>query len=100
MSEGVCELCLRKGVALTRHHLIPRTRLKGKRNPGRLAKQDALERVAMLCRACHSFAHRTLTEQEMADQYRTVAALRSHPEIQKFVEWIRDRPPGFQPKTR
>ncbi len=54
----------------------------------------------MLCRACHRFAHVTLTEREMASGYGSIAALRAHPEIAKFVDWIRTKPPGYQPHTR
>jgi hypothetical protein len=97
---AACELCGRRGVALTRHHLIPRTRLKGKRNPGRQARQQALERIALLCPPCHQYAHEVIPEREMAERYSTVQALREHPLIGRFARWIASRPPGFEPKSR
>ncbi len=49
----------------------------------------------MLCRACHKFVHRTLTERELAASFNTVAALEAHPEIAKFANWIANKPAGL-----
>ena len=54
----------------------------------------------MLCRACHKFAHAVLTEKEMEAGYNTVEALAAHPEIRKFIEWVRTKPPGLRVRSR
>ena len=36
--------------------------------------------------------HATLTEAELAASYHTVAALRSHPELERFFGWARRQP--------
>jgi hypothetical protein len=33
-----------------------------------------------------------LTENQLARNYSTIEALRSHPEIAKFIEWIGNKP--------
>ena len=35
----------------------------------------------------------------MEQKFSSVAQLRAHPEIARFVEWIRTKPAGFQPGT-
>lgn len=89
-----CELCGREGVELTRHHLIPRTRHKNRRTRREFAREER-ERVAMLCRRCHDQVHVLLTEKELEREYATVERLAAHPDVARFVEWIRGKPPGF-----
>ena len=40
-----------------------------------------------------------LTEAELARDFHTVAALRAHPRLAKFIRWISKRPPGFHSGT-
>lgn len=95
-----CALCGRDGLPLTRHHLIPRTRHNNKRNKRLFEREDVRTRLAMLCRACHRHAHAVLTEKEMEVAFNTVEALAGHPEIARFVEWIRTKPSGFNVSSR
>ena len=97
---GTCELCGRTPIELTRHHLIPKTRHGTKRNRKTFEREEIRSRVAMLCRACHKFAHEVLTEKEMEAGYNTVEALAAHPEIRKFIEWVRTKPPGLRVRSR
>lgn len=78
-----CPLCGRKIPDSQRdeHHLIPR--LKG----GKI--KVALHRV------CHRQIHALLTESEIAKHYSTIEALLSHPELQKFVKWVRTKSDDF-----
>lgn len=100
--EPVCELCGRIGVALTRHHLVPRMRIgkNQKRKNRRYDSGEALQQIAMLCYACHRHIHVVLTEKELEASYRTVESLLAHPEIARFVEWIRYKPAGFTTRSR
>ena len=87
--EGACELCSRHGL-LTLHHLIPRTLHANKWFKARFDK-ETLERTADLCRDCHSTIHDHVSEKELGRKYHTVDLLRSHPEVGKYVEWVRTR---------
>lgn len=49
---------------------------------------------------CHRKIHSVLTERELARSYSTPEALRAHPEIARFVNWVRKRPPDFHRRTR
>ncbi len=89
-----CELCLRQGVSVDKHHLIPKTRHKNKRNKKNFDRDEVKERVLWLCPACHKTIHATLTEKQLEYDYNTRDKLLEHPEIRRFVEWVRARPPG------
>jgi hypothetical protein len=90
VSDPVCPLCgrpipLRAPQSL--HHLVPKLR-GGKGGP-----------VVLLHQICHNEIHATLTETELARDYATVEALRTHPRLAKFIRWVVKRPPGFHSKT-
>ena len=90
MSDPVCPLCNRPiptDVRQSLHHLVPKLR-GGKGGP-----------VVLLHQICHNEIHATLTETELAREYNTVEAFRTHPRLAKFILWVAKRPPGFQSKT-
>ena len=82
--ETVCLLCMRPIPKSQRdaHHLIPKSR-------------GGIETV-ILHRLCHRQIHATLTESQLAQNYSTIDALRAHPEIAKFIEWISNKPIHIQ----
>ncbi len=89
-TDPLCPLCGRpipKGVPQSRHHLIPKLK-GGKGGP-----------TVLLHQICHSEIHATLTEAELARNYNTVEALRSHPRLAKFIGWVARRPPDFRSRT-
>jgi hypothetical protein len=96
--NGICAICGREET-LTRHHLIPKMRHRNKRNKREFARDEVKVTVG-ICRPCHSQIHAVLSEKEIERGYRTVEALRAHPEIAKFAEWIAVKPPGFKPQMR
>ena len=65
-AEGRCELCERTVSTLTKHHLIPRTRHKNKRNKKRFDRAEVRRRIAWLCRPCHKQIHSLLDEKQRA----------------------------------
>jgi len=87
-----CELCQRTGLKLTRHHLIPRKRHRRRSAQLRFDRADMQTRIAMLCKPCHSTVHATLSEKQLEEAYHTVPALARHPEIARFVGWVRKQP--------
>lgn len=78
--ETVCPLCMRSIPKSQRdaHHLIPKSR----------GGADTV----ILHRLCHRQIHALLTENQLARNYSTIEALRDHPEIAKFIEWIGNKP--------
>jgi hypothetical protein len=86
--EGVCPLCHRPIPVAQRdaHHLLPRSR-------------GGVETV-WLHRICHRQIHALLTEAELERDYQQVDALRLHPGMARFLEWVRSKPDGFFERTR
>ncbi|WP_299501127.1 HNH endonuclease [uncultured Roseobacter sp.] len=90
MSDPICPLCDRPipgDVKQSLHHLIPKLK-GGKGGP-----------TVLLHHICHREIHATLSEAELARDYATVAALRAHPRLAKFITWVAKRPPGFHSKV-
>ncbi|MDF0600703.1 HNH endonuclease [Psychromarinibacter sp. C21-152] len=89
--EGpICPLCGRPippEAPQSLHHLVPK--LRG----GKGGETVRLHQI------CHNEIHATLTEAELARDYASVAALRAHPRLAKFIGWVAKRPPGFHSKT-
>jgi 5-methylcytosine-specific restriction endonuclease McrA len=90
---GECGLCGRRVERLTRHHLVPRTRHKNKRNKKTFDRQE-IHRTVGLCSPCHRHIHTVLDNKELERDYNTIDALKSHPDIQRFVAWIGKKPHG------
>jgi hypothetical protein len=90
VTDPVCPLCGRPIPARapqSEHHLVPR--LKG----------GGRGQVVRLHQICHNAIHAALTESELARSYRDIEALRAHPRLARFVEWVSRRPPGFHART-
>ncbi len=90
MSDPICPLCLRPiplGVPQSLHHLTPKLK-GGKGGP-----------VVLMHHICHREIHASLTEAELAQDYSTPEALRSHPRLAKFAAWVAKRPPSFRSKV-
>lgn len=86
----ICPLCDRPippGVPQSRHHLVPKLR-GGKGGE-----------TVLLHQICHNEIHAALTEAELARDYATIAALRAHPRLAKFITWVAKRPPDFRSRT-
>lgn len=90
---GACGLCGREVRRLTRHHLVPRTRHKNKRNKKTFDRRE-VHRTVGLCSPCHRHIHTVLDNKELEREYNTLEALKVHPGVKKFVEWVSKRPHG------
>ncbi|MFW6162088.1 MAG: hypothetical protein ACODAJ_04920 [Planctomycetota bacterium] len=95
-----CDLCGRHGVELTKHHLIPRTRHSNKRNKKLFDRDEVKSRLLWLCEPCHRQVHAVLSTKALAQEFNTLESLAVHPEIRKFVRWVRKRPPDLTVRVR
>ena len=89
LSAANCPLCnrpLEPGPSTDEHHLIPKSQ-------GGKAK-------AVIHRICHRKIHATFSERELAADYSTWEALKTHEEIAAFVKWVAGKPPAFYDNSR
>ena len=79
-----CSLCERPFDRrhLTRHHCLPRE------------KGGKKEDVELLCPQCHGMVHATYTNATLATLYPTIDRLRTAPELDAFLRWVRKQPPS------
>jgi hypothetical protein len=49
---------------------------------------------------CHRAIHRALDNNALARDYVSAAALRSHPELARFIAWVEGKDPDFHAPTR
>ena len=84
----ICPLCGRPIPEAERdaHHLVPKSR-------------GGVETV-LLHRICHRQIHALITESELARSYFSVDALLQHPELIKFLSWVKRKPPDFYERSK
>lgn len=82
-----CEICGRAQLPLTYHHLIPRAVHDKAVKRGWHAEWE-VNKVAWLCRACHSFVHRVATNEELARELFSVELLMEREDVQKWAGWV------------
>ena len=49
---------------------------------------------------CHRTIHATLTNKELERGFAGAAALREHPDIRRFIDWVQEKDPDFHARTR
>lgn len=88
MSEDApCFLCGRPlGRRVEWHHPVPKSRGGRVRVP--------------VHPICHRTIHASLGNRELADAFASAEALRAHPDIARFLDWVRDKAPDFHAPTR
>jgi hypothetical protein len=82
-----CEICEREHLPLTYHHLIPRA-VHAKVVKRGWHSSWELNKVAWLCRACHSFVHRLATNEELAKEWYSIDLLLERDDVQKWAAWV------------
>jgi hypothetical protein len=72
-----------------------RSRKMKRRRKGRqeLKRRDPGRTVA-LCGPCHRNVHVSIGNTDLARGYDSVEALRDHPGVRRFTEWVKDKPHG------
>ena len=96
---GRCALCSRRvgEDSLTRHHLLPRSRarkMKRRRKRRQELKRRDPDRTLALCGPCHRNIHASIGNADLERGYDSVEALRDHPGVRRFTEWVKDKPHG------
>ena len=76
---------------LTFHHLIPRKNHSNKWFKKNFTREEMTHRGIDVCRPCHSYLHKVLSEKELGRTYNTREALLQHELIARFVEYQRSR---------
>ena len=84
---SACEICDRDWIPLTYHHLIPK-QLHEKALKRQWHEEWKLNSVAWLCRACHSFVHRSASNEELAKELYTVELLMDREDMQAWARWV------------
>lgn len=84
----ICPLCERPVPAsqADAHHLVPKSR-------------GGVQTVN-LHRICHRQVHALLTEVELERHYCTIESLKSHPELARFLLWVKGKPDDFSERVR
>ena len=82
-----CEICQREHLPLTYHHLIPR-QVHTKVVKRGWHRDWELNKVAWLCRACHSFVHKIASNEELAREWYSVERLVEREDVQKWADWV------------
>jgi len=75
---GCCQICERENIHVEDHHLIPK---------------DKRSEKIKVCQPCADQIHTLFTNVELAQNYNTLEKLKSSPQIQKFVKWLRKQNP-------
>ncbi|WP_092780704.1 hypothetical protein [Rhodospira trueperi] len=85
---GPCPLCGRPliaGPSVEDHHWTPRAFGGRETSP--------------LHRVCHRMIHRLFDPATLARRMNTPEAIRSHPDMERFLAWVRKQPPEFVART-
>lgn len=79
----ICPLCNREADYFSSHHLIPKSKC------GKITEE--------ICVPCHNTIHKIYTNNELRDSYNTIDSIRNQERFQKYLKWIRKKPPEFIP---
>jgi hypothetical protein len=83
----ICPICDRAIPRLQQdaHHLIP--------------KSKGGKATEYLHRICHRQIHALFNENELAKVLNTAQSLKEHPDMQKFITWVKTKPNHFYQRT-
>lgn len=82
-----CEICDREHLPLTYHHLIPRSMHEKAVKRG-WHQEWELQKVAWLCRACHSFVHGIGSNEMLARELFSLEQILEREDVQKWAGWV------------
>jgi 5-methylcytosine-specific restriction endonuclease McrA len=84
----ICPMCERviPDEQQVAHHLVP--------------KSKGGKKTVCLHRVCHDQIHAIFTDAQLARTYFTIEAILEDPAAQKFVAWVKNKPPGFSDSAK
>ncbi|MGV8936026.1 MAG: HNH endonuclease [Allorhizobium sp.] len=84
----ICPLCARDipEDQQEAHHLVP--------------KSKGGKQTVILHRVCHDQIHAVFSDAQLAKKFSTIEAILEDEAVQKFVGWIKTKPPGFADSAR
>ena len=77
---------MQAGPSVDEHHLLPKS-------CGGKTKE-------LVHRICHRKIHATLSAQELGKNFNSWAALKQHPDIATFINWVANKPTTFYDNSR
>jgi len=77
----ICERDMWKGPSIDKHHMVPKSR-GGKE-------------TEFLHKICHRKIHSIWTNKELEKDFNDPEKIKVHPEMQKFIEWVKKKPCDF-----
>lgn len=93
-----CELCGRER-ELTFHHFIPKCLHKNKWFKKNFTKEEMSKGINICKHDCHPQIHRFISEKELGRYWNTLKLLLSHPEVLKYVNWVKKQQGGKQKRV-
>ena len=87
--SNLCPLCDRElpdDGSTDRHHLVPRS--------------HSGTQLVEMHKICHQAIHALISEAELAREFATVEALKAHPDVARFIAWVKKRPPHYQDRSK
>jgi hypothetical protein len=75
-----CVICQREAERLVFHHL----------EPGKLRRRT--KEGIRVCHQCGDQVHLMFTNWELRTQYNALEKLLASPRLQRYIEWVKDRP--------
>jgi hypothetical protein len=87
--DGHCDLCGRRRT-LTFHHLVPRQLHRNKWFRKRFTREQMNAGID-ICPDCHRAVHQYIDRKELGRTYNTRERLLDHPQLGRFIAWIRGR---------
>jgi 5-methylcytosine-specific restriction enzyme A len=73
-----CALCGREVRFVSKHHLVP--------------KSEGGREVIELCAPCHKTLHSFFSNATLLKELHTIDRLRQHPDIARYLRWVRKQP--------
>jgi hypothetical protein len=83
----LCPLCEREVVALSDHHLVPKSR------------GGTHEHTVPICTDCHGAIHALFDNKELERTFFTVEALKAEERFAKHLRWLAKQDPGGKSRT-
>ena len=83
---GICQLCEREKLFLTKHHLVPRARHNKKVKRDYKGDENS---VVPMCQSCQNQIHSLFTNKQLERDFNSIGKLKANEDVQRWITWIR-----------